>query len=188
MAGPTRPSNFPPWGASWSALGRLRGILGASWSVLGASWGALGRLGSVLRASWSVLGASWRVLARLVVSWGYLGTPLGTFWGVLGCIREYRKTHMGLFREYYWIRPWGTIAGVPQEPGKSFRKIDFWGLQQFRRPLKNPHDFMCIWIVKAGFGDSKMDPRWPQDGPKMVPRWQFFTLSSNLDPKIAESM
>ena len=61
--------------ASWGLLGCLGGVLErpeASWGRLG---GVLGRLGGVLAASWSVLGAS---LRRPGASWGRLGGQHGS--------------------------------------------------------------------------------------------------------------
>ena len=61
-------------GASWDHLERF----GVPWKHLGSTWGRLGRLGGVLDASWCslvvVLGRSGTLLGR---SWGALGALLG---------------------------------------------------------------------------------------------------------------
>ena len=52
-------------------------------TILGASGRLLGRLGGILEASWGRLGASWCVLARLGTSWrvlGRLGAVLEASW------------------------------------------------------------------------------------------------------------
>ena len=77
-------------GASWCVMGRPEGVLGASWGHLGglaASWGRLGvllgRLGGVLEASWAVWGASW---GRSESFLGRLVSVLEASWGVLAAI------------------------------------------------------------------------------------------------------
>ena len=90
-------------------MGRLGGVLGASWEPLGTSWGLLGgvlgrlgrqnrlgallepfwsRPGSVLEASWGRLGASWKRLGGVLwASWGFLGPSCGPF-GTTGSVLE----------------------------------------------------------------------------------------------------
>ena len=87
---------------SSTAIGRLRGLLGASWGILGASWGLLRAsrgggvefavgaplLGPLLGPSWGSLGPSW---APLGPSWGPPGPssgPLGLSWCGLGGFLE----------------------------------------------------------------------------------------------------
>ena len=50
-------------------MGRLWGVLAPLGIVLEASWGPLGR---ILGRLGGVLGASWRIFERLGVSWGVL--------------------------------------------------------------------------------------------------------------------
>ena len=58
-------------------LGRLGGVLEASWARLRVLWARLG-------ASWGVLGSLGDVLACLGPSWKRLGGVLGASWLVLG--------------------------------------------------------------------------------------------------------
>ena len=53
-----------PWkhlGSIWGRLGRLRGVLDASWCSLVV---VLGRSGTLLERSWGALGRSWGALGR----------------------------------------------------------------------------------------------------------------------------
>ena len=68
-------------GPSWVVLGRLGGLLGASWAHLGAFWSCLGgilaRLGGVLGLR-TVLGSSWDRFGNVLVPfWDRFGLILG---------------------------------------------------------------------------------------------------------------
>ena len=94
----------PSWRASWSPLGSLPGLPGASWTFLEGSW-PVGRLRkpswaplwAVLVPSWSDLAPSWGPLEGLLgdlgVVLGRLGALLGASWAVLGlCWRPLRQS------------------------------------------------------------------------------------------------
>ena len=109
--------------ASWEVFGASLGRLGG---VLGASWLVLGRLGSVLGASWGRLGASWRrlvgvlgpswaILGDLGPSWRHLGPSWRRLGGVLG--RKPIEIRRGWWR--CW-RSWRMRVGLSKGRSRPF--------------------------------------------------------------------
>ena len=174
-----------PEGVFASVLGRLRGILRATWSILGASWtrlggvleaswGHLGGLLGVLDASWKRLGASW---ARLGASWGQLGASWRRLGGVLEAswaILEASWRHLGLSKgvlEASWAEK-AAILAASIENGAGVRRMRV-GLSKGRYlPFMsfNPEHALAPWHAGQGLADCQRLRRSP-------PAPFFFRLS-----------
>ena len=151
--------------------GEVWGLLGG---VPGASWGGLG--GDTRRSEdkvvlGGVLGPLWGRLGPLLgPSWGHLGVilgPLGASWGHLGAILEPLGAscgHLGVILEPLGAS-WGHLGASMGLLGALLGPS--WGFSQpFSQCVK-----ICTALQREHNFRGSGEPRWPQDGAKMAPRW-----------------
>ena len=99
--------SWGPLGPPWNFLGRLGGVLGASWGSLGrvlaGSWGGLGASWGAFGRSWAAPGRQGRKIAKKTrgfgPTWGHLGVMLGPCWRHFGTMLGYFAVSCGAARE-----------------------------------------------------------------------------------------
>ena len=109
-------SSWERFGLSWGLLGRFVGALERVGGVLGRPGIFIRRFGNVLEASWAVLGASWVDLGS---SLELLGGYVSLCWGMVGhdgiCF-ELQDEEMKIFRKRCEIQCFEMIFNVSEEP------------------------------------------------------------------------